>query len=267
MVDSGPPLWPWSLGSPSLPPSPRRDVEPTVGPELQLPALVVVERLVITLTRIPSSCGVGDVRVATFDDEAGDARVAAAVDVIDVDEPVRAKARVERHREQPLLAAAADSPRDIQKRAPQQPTGPVDPDHAALLDHEQTRVTRRCGDSSTGLASPCKMRCTCTAAEAVGAKASTQAAAATAAPHAKRRRICADHRSSTPDSSRCSAGNWSWSLARRLREADAIDVASESRERDSNPRPFAYKAKALPAELSRRHADSTGLDLDSTLRR
>ncbi len=37
--------------------------------------------------------------------------------------------------------------------------------------------------------------------------------------------------------------------------------------RGSNPRPFAYKAKALPAELSRRHADSTGVDLDSTVRR
>ena len=57
--------------------------------------------------------------------------------------------------------------------------------------------------------------------------------------------------------SRTAGSAWLW------RTDTLVVLAGQSRERDSNPRPFAYKAKALPAELSRRSADSTALDLDS----
>ncbi len=67
-----------------------------------------------------------------------------------------------------------------------------------------------------------------------------------------------------------------WLGAKRHGCPDTAWLSSpwESRERDSNPRPFAYKAKALPAELSRHTGDSIEpgdwihelLNLDSTLR-
>ena len=127
------------LGVSPAPAVPHADVELAVGPELDLPAVVVRERLVheqqLPCRTEPRSARVG----AKLDD----ARVAAPVGVVDVEAAVLCVVRVKRHREQALLGAVgADSPANVHEQAPLPLLEHEDP--ARLLDDvDPGRLRRR----------------------------------------------------------------------------------------------------------------------------
>ena len=127
------------------------DVELAVGPELELPAVVVPERLV-DREQGPAARRVRDVRVARGDRVARDHGVAREVRVVDEEEAVRAVVRVERRREQPLLAAADDERREVQERRREDVDAVPDEDPAALQRDEEPRVpgVRDSGDAGEG---------------------------------------------------------------------------------------------------------------------
>ena len=119
-------------------------VEPSVRPELQLAAVVIGVRLVDSQDD-PGARGDGRVRVGRRRPIAHHARVAGGVRVVHVEPPVRRVARVERHREQPLLAAPRDLAGDVEERLREHGAVLDDADRARLLDDEEARgvATRR----------------------------------------------------------------------------------------------------------------------------
>jgi hypothetical protein len=84
-----------------------------------------------------------------------DACVAGRVRVVDVEAAVLRVARVERHRQKPLLASARDQPPDVEKRLRSQPAPLEHANQAGLLDDvEAARLAGRGGNVDGGAQPP-----------------------------------------------------------------------------------------------------------------
>src|SRR5215217_7620265 len=109
-------------------------VQAAVGPELQLPAVVVAELAVVDAEQRLGRRGQADGAVGA---ELVDAHVSGVVVEVDEEAMVPRVPRVERDRQQPLLASAADPAADVEERLRAQPPVHHDADHARLLDDVQ----------------------------------------------------------------------------------------------------------------------------------
>ena len=120
---------------------PHADVELPVGPEQDLPAVVVRERLV----HEQQLASRAEPRPAPVRAKLDHARVAARVRVVDVEAAVLPVARVKGHRQQALLGAVgADPPANVHEQPPLPLLEHEDP--ARLLDDvELGRLGRRRG--------------------------------------------------------------------------------------------------------------------------
>src|SRR5512132_1367995 len=107
-------------------------VEPAVGPELELAAVMVAELPVRDPQQRFGRAGQADGAVGA---ELEDAHVAAPVVEIDEEPVVLRVVRVERDREQALLAATPHDPADVQERLRAQLAVLKHEDQARLLDH------------------------------------------------------------------------------------------------------------------------------------
>src|SRR5919198_1153037 len=115
------------------------DVQQLVGPELQLPAVVVRVRLrdEEDLTRARRNC------LASARSVLDEARVAVQIGVVDVEAVVGLVRRAERDREQPALTAAGDSTADVEKGPAQSSVDEVT-DAPDLLDDVEAPRLGRC---------------------------------------------------------------------------------------------------------------------------
>ena len=117
---------------------PHADVEKPVRTELELSAVVVVERLVDRQQRHAAE-RVGDVGVRG-DRVPRDDGVPDGVRVVDVEEPVLGVVRMKGRGQQPLLAATDDERRDVQKGRGQDSRAVPDQDLAAVEREEDPAV-------------------------------------------------------------------------------------------------------------------------------
>ncbi len=116
-------------------------VEPAVGAELEMAAVVVVVGLVDRQPRV-GAAGVGQVGVGAHV-VADEARIAGLVGEVDVEAAARRVVRREGQSEQPLLRIDRHASAQVQERAPVGAVAVEDPDAAFLLDDEQARVAGR----------------------------------------------------------------------------------------------------------------------------
>ena len=128
-------FWALSSGSPPPPPSPKARVQPAVGPELDLAALVVEPR-VWHANHGSVAVRVRTVGVAGLAPVLGDIDVAPLVGVVDVESARLGVVRGERHRQQPALAARAHQTGDVEEGLVQRGAALDDHDAAASLHHE-----------------------------------------------------------------------------------------------------------------------------------
>ena len=121
------------------------DVQTPVRAELELPAVVVV----VGLADAEDDAGGrrrGPVGIGRRHAIAHHACVTVRVREVDVEQPVARVARMERHREQALLAAARHLAGDVEERLREDGAALEDPDRAGLLDDEEAGgVARRGG--------------------------------------------------------------------------------------------------------------------------
>ncbi len=124
----------------------RAGVEVAVGAERQLPAVVVLVRLVDEEELADADRLLPGPR-AVLDD----ARVAVYVRVVHVEEAVGRVARVEGERQEPLLAAALDEVADVEERGREDATVPDHANPSRLLDHvDPLRLSRSRRDVHRG---------------------------------------------------------------------------------------------------------------------
>ncbi len=112
------------------------DVQVAVGPEVDVAAVVVRERLV-DLEEDPLAAGVGLVRCRRRDAERRHHGVPVEVGVVHEQPRVGREVRGEGQPEQAALAARQDPLADVEERWIDQQPVPDDPDPARLLDDEQ----------------------------------------------------------------------------------------------------------------------------------
>src|SRR4029079_8896768 len=114
----------------------RARIEPAVRAELQLPAVVVGKLAVAHPQQRLARVGQADAAVRA---ELVHAHVAAEVVEVDEEAVVLRVVGVERHREQPLLAAEGDAVADVEERLGLQLAVDEHADHAGLLDDVELR--------------------------------------------------------------------------------------------------------------------------------
>ena len=106
----------------------------------------------IAATRIATRCGIPVVIT-----RAGDADVAVRVRVVDVEEPVRAEARMEREREEPLLVAGGHLIGDVEVGLVRELPVLEHADASGLLDDVETGlVARRRGGQTRIVSAPAR---------------------------------------------------------------------------------------------------------------